>query len=184
MTTEVRPGLPSVPELTVLAAIAAVTSRVKLATNVLVAPLRPAAVLAKTAATIDMMPKPVRAGGVPVWIGGRARPVVARRLARYGAGWIPWGTTPETFGAAVAEMRALVDAEGGDPGAFQIAYPLVNAFRPSGGPDYPAMLADVPRLTAAGVTDFRTLLRVPRQHDAALDMLGELAGHFAAVAKG
>ena len=143
--------------LTVLAAMAAVTSRVKLATNVLVAPLRPAVVLAKMATTIDvpsagrfelgvgvgwqeaenraagvyftrrgrildqtleagqqlwtrpeadftaggfpvdgvhMMPKPVRATGVPVWIGGRARPEVARRVARYGTGWIPWAWRP------------------------------------------------------------------------------------------
>jgi probable F420-dependent oxidoreductase len=232
--------------LTVLAAMAAVTSRVKLATNVLVAPLRPAVVLAKMATTIDvlsagrfelgvgigwqeaeyraagvdfarrgrvldqtleacrqlwtapeadfagdgfsvagvhMMPKPARATGVPVWIGGRARPTVARRVARYASGWIPWGTTPATFADAVAEMRKLVAAEGGDPGAFQIAYPLVNAFRPAAGVDHAAMFADVPRLAADGVTDFRTLLRVPQSHDAAREMLTEMAGRFAEAAR-
>ena len=231
--------------LTVLAAMAAVTIRVKLATNVLVAPLRPAVVLAKTAATIDvlsagrfelgvgigwqeaeyraagvdfarrgrildqmleacrqlwtepeanfagdgfsldgihMMPKPARAAGVPVWIGGRVRPVVARRLARYGSGWIPWGATPATFLDDVAGMRKLVAAEGADPAAIQIAYPLVNAFLPAGVPDYAAMFADVPRLAAGGVTDFRTLLRVPREYDAARAMLAELAGSFAEAA--
>jgi probable F420-dependent oxidoreductase len=232
--------------LTVLAAMAAVTSRVKLATNVLVAPLRPAVVLAKMATTIDvlsagrfelgvgvgwqeaeyraagvdfarrgrildqtldacrqlwtvaeadfaadgfsvagihMMPKPTRATGVPVWIGGRARPAVARRVARYGTGWIPWGTTPATFGAAVADMRKLVEAQGGDANAIQIAYPLVNAFLPTGGVDYTAMFADVPRLAEGGVTDFRTLLRVPREYDAARDMLAELAGRFAEASR-
>jgi probable F420-dependent oxidoreductase len=230
--------------LTVLAALAAVTSRVRLATNVLVAPLRPAVVLAKTAATIDvlsagrfelgvgigwqeaeyraagvdfgrrgrildetleacrqlwtqseaaltaegfsvagihMMPKPVRASGVPVWIGGRARPAVARRLARYGTGWIPWGATPATFLDDVAHMRGLVAAEGADLGAIQIAYPLVNAFLPSGAVDYAAMFADVPMLAAAGVTDFRTLLRVPQEYNAARAMLDELEGRFSAV---
>ena len=231
--------------LTVLAAMAAVTGRVKLATNVLVAPLRPAVLLAKTAATIDvlsagrfelgvgigwqeaeyraagvdfarrgqildqqleachqlwtqpeagfagdgfslagihMMPKPVRATGVPVWIGGRARPVVARRLARYGSGWIPWGATPATFLDDVAAMRGLIATEGGDPYAIQIAYPLVNAFLPSGAADYAAMFADVPRLAAAGVTDFRTLLRVPKEPAAARAMLADIAGHFAEAA--
>ena len=86
---------------------------------------------------IHMMPKPARACGVPVWIGGRARPVVARRLARYGSGWIPWGATPDTFLDDVAVMRGLVAAEGGDPHAVQIAYPLVNAFLPSGDPGLP-----------------------------------------------
>jgi probable F420-dependent oxidoreductase len=230
--------------LTVLAAMAAVTGRVKLATNVLVAPLRPAAVLAKMATTIDvlsagrfelgvgvgwqqaeyraagvdftrrgrildqileacrqlwtqpeagftgdgfsvdgihMMPKPARAIGVPVWIGGRPRPEVARRLARYGAGWIPWGTEPGTFGPAITRMRELVAEAGGDPDAFQIAYPLVNAFGSAGEVDYAAMFADVPRLAEAGVTDFRTLLRVPREYQSAQAMLTELAEHFRAA---
>lgn len=230
--------------LTVLAAMAAVTTRVRLGTNVLVAPLRSPVVLAKTAATIDvlshgrlelgvgigwqeaeyravgvdfasrgrifdellaacrelwtapvasfagehfqfsgvhMMPKPTRPEGVPVWIGGSARLVVARRVARYGVGWIPWGATADTFIEAVSQMRRLVEAEGRDFDEVQVAYPLVNRFLPSGDIDHAALLRDVPRLVAAGITDFRTLLRVPATYAGARTMLDGLVGEFAGV---
>ena len=49
------PEAPWLEPLTVLTAMGAVTERLRLATGILVAPVRPAAVLAKTAATIDVL---------------------------------------------------------------------------------------------------------------------------------
>ena len=140
--------------LTTLAVVAGMTSRLRLATNILLAALRRPVVLAKSAATLDVlsrgrldlgvgvgwqreeydaagldfesrgrqldhtlavcqtlwreerarfddgllafehihqMPKPLREGGVPLWVSGTVNPRVARRLARFGSGWIPWG---------------------------------------------------------------------------------------------
>jgi len=131
-----------------------------------------------------MMPKPKDASGIPVWIGGRPLPRVARRLARFGTGWLPWGASPETFLHFHEEMGRLVEAEGRDFSTIQVAYSLPTVLTESRQLDYDRMLAPVACLVEHGVSDFRTLLRIPAEHAAARDLLCELRQRFDAVVAG
>lgn len=230
--------------LTALTAMAAVTERVLLATNILVAPLRPAVLLAKTAATIDvlshgrfelgvglgwqeaeyralgvdfhrrgalldqqleacrelwtaevaqvhsrdleidgaqMMPKPTRPGGVPVWIGGRPVAAAARRLARHGDGWVPWGADPDNYASLVAQMRELVESEGRDFATVQLSFALPTHLTDERRLDLPRMFEPVPALVAAGVHDFRVMPRLAVGIEPAREQLAELVEAFGTI---
>jgi probable F420-dependent oxidoreductase len=232
--------------VTLLAAVAAVTSRVRLGTNILLAALRRPVVLAKSLATLDVlsegrvdlgvgvgwqreeyeaaglafdgrgklldhtlsvlqtlwreqrasyadevltfdgihsMPKPRQPGGVPVWVSGTVNPMVARRVARFGSGWIPWGAAAADVRSGIAEMRGLVEAAGATFDGIDVVgtLPLVRA--DGGGVDLAATMAGVPELVAAGVTDVRVALRVPPDAgaDAAFEIYSAAVEAFRAV---
>ncbi|MBW0018151.1 MAG: TIGR03619 family F420-dependent LLM class oxidoreductase [Mycobacterium sp.] len=204
--------------LTVLTYLAARTERIRLGTNILLAPLRPAAVLAKTVATMDVlsggridlgvgvgwqreeydaagvdfdrrgaildqtlevcqrlwqenevsytgtglsfdrihqMPKPVQAGGVPIWVSGTVNRAVARRLARFGKYWIPWGSDARDIAAGIERMRAAVEHAGGDPDGFGITGALRVKAGSDGRPDLAAVATAAVSQAQAGVTDLR-----------------------------
>lgn len=204
--------------LTTLTYLAARTERIRLGTNILLAALRPAAVLAKTLATIDVlsggrvdvgvgvgwqreeydaagvdfdrrgaildqtlevcqrfwrenevsfhsadlnfdrihqMPKPVQPGGVPVWVSGTVNRSVARRLARFGRGWIPWGPDARDVAGGISRMRAAVERVGGDPDGFGVAGTLRVPSGADGRLDVAAVAAGAASLAEAGVTDLR-----------------------------
>lgn len=106
---------------------------------------------------IHQMPKPVRPGGVPIWVSGRSTNArVVERVARYGAGWIPWGDDARDPRPGIDRMRAALAAAGRDPGALQVTASL------------PSDLDAVRDLAAAGVTDFRVAQRVEDDDLAAL----------------
>jgi len=227
--------------LTTLSVVCGMTSRVRLGTNILIAALRRPVVLAKSAATLDvlsggrldlgvgigwqreeyeaagldfgargrqldltlevcqtlwrepragvdlpglafdaihMMPKPVHPDGVPIWVSGRVNERVARRLARFGSGWIPWGEDAEDVAGSIPRMRAAVAAADGDGDGMQVAGMLPVVRREDRTVDVAATIDRTLPLVDAGVTDFRGYLPVPSAYDAAVEYLREIADAF------
>jgi probable F420-dependent oxidoreductase len=241
------PDGPWLEPLTTLAVVAGITRRIRLGTNVILAALRRPVVLAKTAATLDvlsggrldlgvgvgwqreeyeaaglafeergallnetlavcqalwtqpraeyrsaatglsfqaihMMPKPAQPGGVPIWVSGTVNPHVVRRLAAFGAGWIPWGDAAADLPASIAAVKSALAQAGRDPAGLQVAGTWPAARGASGAVDLTATFAAVPALAAAGVTDFRPAVPVPDDPGAAGDALAELVAAFRAAA--
>jgi probable F420-dependent oxidoreductase len=227
--------------LTTLSVICGMTSRVRLGTNILIAALRRPVVLAKAAATLDvlsggrldlgvgvgwqreeyeaagldfgtrgrqldltlevcqslwrepramvdlpglafeaihMMPKPPQPGGVPIWVSGRLNEKVARRLARFGCGWIPWGEDAADLAVSIPRMRDVVAAAGGDGDAMQVAGTLPAVWREDRSIDLDTTMERVLPLVDAGVSDFRARFPVPIEYDAAVDYLRGIAEVF------
>jgi probable F420-dependent oxidoreductase len=227
--------------LTVLTAIAATTTRIRLGTAVLLAALRRPAVLAKQLATLDVlsggrvdlgvgvgwqreeydavglsfedrgrlldhtlevcqtlwtqqrasyqspeltfdgihqMPKPVQPGGVPVWISGTVNNAVARRIARFGSGWIPWGPAYGDIAGSVAAMKDKVLAFGGDPTDLQVQGIARVVKGRDGSFDLAATMSEIPALVAAGVTDVRFPASFSADRDDAGEVLSSLVAAF------
>ncbi len=68
-----------------------------------------------TFAGIHQMPKPRQAGGIPIWVSGRVNPRSMERLARYGAGWIPWDEDAADLEQGIGKMRTAVGASVATP---------------------------------------------------------------------
>jgi probable F420-dependent oxidoreductase len=226
--------------LSTLAIMAGRTSRIRLGTNILIAALRRPVVLAKSAATIDvlsggrldlgvgvgwqreeyeaaglsferrgdlldetlrvcqvlwrervaaydtpglrfdrihMMPKPRQADGVPIWVSGTVNRRVARRLAEFGSGWIPWGPAAADPVQGIRQMGALLAEVDKDIASLQVVGTLPTSTA-GGRIDVPATMAPVGMLLEAGVTDFRMNLRVPPDRSEALDLLSPIVQAF------
>lgn len=130
---------------------------------------------------IHQMPKPVQAGGVPIWVSGTVNRAVARRIVRFGSGWIPWGPAVADPAGGIAEMRELIEAEGGDPTDLQVTgyAPVIRG--DDGAVDVDRTMAGLPPLVEAGVTDLRFTLPVPGGEQAAIDYLSPIAAAFRAA---
>jgi len=227
--------------LTTLAWLAGRTDRIRLQTGILLAALRRPVVLAKSAATLDVlsggrldlgvgvgwqeaeytaagleftnrgrlldhalevcellwggtrvsyespelgfegvysMPGPVEASGIPVWVSGTANRRTAKRLARFGTGWIPWGDDRSDPVAGMDRMCTLFDELGLGELPAEVQGPVATVRGPDGTVDLSATMAGVPDLVAAGVTDCRLTVRLPEGLEEATDLLGRAVGAF------
>ncbi len=235
--------------LTMLSAIAATTRRVRLATAILVAPLRRAPALAKALATLDVVsggrlelgvgvgwqreeydasgvpfagrgdaldrtldqlqrlwrgeavlparaadgathtagrrvwcePRPLQPGGVPLWISGRLHDRTLARMARFGAGWIPWGDHRKDTVAGIPRVRAALEAAGRDPLDFGVRGTLRVVMDQGGRVDGERTVAPVPAMVAAGVTDFGLAGAFAADDDTAGEQLTAVVAAFAAA---
>lgn len=230
--------------MTLLSVVAGATRRIRLQTNILLAALRRPVVLAKAAATLDvlsrgrldlgvgvgwqreeyeaagldfatrgalldetlavcrtlwtqqraahsspslhfeaihMMPKPTRAEGVPIWVSGTVNARVVRRLAAFGAGWIPWGDAAADLVPAVSGMKqALADA-GRDPSGLGVVGSLRAVCKDDRTLHVAASVDALGPQLEAGITDFRSRIALPADPTAAADLLGELVPAFRAA---
>jgi probable F420-dependent oxidoreductase len=71
-------------------------------------------------------PKPVRPGGLPIWIGGHTQSTI-ERVARFGAGLAAGSVSPERAGKLLAQVRHASEQLGRDPQSVGI---LVQASAP------------------------------------------------------
>ena len=131
---------------------------------------------------IHMMPKPLQPGGVPIWVSGTINPRVVRRVARFGAGWVPWGPAAADIRTGITQMKdALADA-GRDASDLQVtgALPLVK--REDRSLDVERTMEAVPGLADAGLTDLRARFSLPKDGSAALDELRGIVHTFRVAA--
>jgi probable F420-dependent oxidoreductase len=229
--------------LTLLTFVAGMTSRVRLATGILIAALRRPIVLAKMASTLDVlsngrldlgvgvgwqreeyvaaglpfegrgrlldhtlevcqtvwretnasyhsdeldfdhihqMPKPLQAGGVPIWVSGTLNQRVIDRVVRFGSGWIPWGDDIADPAKGIQVMREALDAAGRGDVKLQVTTGLPTVKDAGGALDLARTMDGVAPLVEAGITDFR-VYAVPADPSAARDQLSELVTAFRAT---
>ena len=124
---------------------------------------------------IHQMPKPLRPGGIPVWISGTVNKRVARRLSKFGTRWIPWGRDIVNLDASVPAMRQAIADVGGDPSDLQVQGSAALVKTADGGIDVDASVSPVAKQVAAGATDIRF---------AGSPAEGSASGHRAVVAVG
>ena len=119
---------------------------------------------------IHVLPKPVRPGGIPVWVGGHTDAAL-RRTATLGDGWHPIGMrssirlAPEDYATSARRIHTLAREAGRDPKAITLSLRVPMEVRPrqakAPAGDRPLfqgtaeqVTADIRAYAAIGVTHF------------------------------
>ena len=157
------PDDPWLEPLTVLAAMAAVTSELRLATGILIAPLRPPALLAKTAATLDVISE----GRLELGVGmGWQR----EEYAALGLDWSDRGRLlDDALGACVALWGEPPTEFRGHRLQFDDVYCVPRPHRPTGIP-----------LLIAGTLSERNIERIARWGSGWIPIMGASSDDVAA----
>ncbi len=124
-----------------------------------------------------MMPKPLQPGGVPIWVSGTINKMVLDRIVRFGKGWIPWGDDQANVGSGVARVREALEAAGRNTEGFQVSAHLPMQ-KGEGDIDIERSMEQVPGMLESGVTDFRAMLPIPADLNAATDYLSAVVASF------
>ncbi len=231
---------PWLEPLTLISALAAVTTRVRFSTKILIAPLRPAPLLAKTLATLDVIsggrmevgvstgwqreeldasgvdwnrrgqilsdtmaacrvlwrdgpasfhsesfsfdriwcrPRPLQAGGIPIWFAGSLHAKNLERICRLGDGWIPAPySSIDAFRRDTAILREAFSRADRDPDRLGIQGDLDALTSTDGRPDLRASLAAVPDWVRAGATTVNVVLSLfggPKRAERCFEILAD-----------
>lgn len=127
---------------------------------------------------IHQMPKPVQAGGIPIWISGTVNKRVARRLSSFGTRWIPWGPAIMNLEEAITAMKQAIADAGGDPAALEVQGTALLRRSDDGSLDVDASLGPALKQVAAGATDVRFGGSLPDDPQQAGDEFAELVSAF------
>jgi probable F420-dependent oxidoreductase len=130
---------------------------------------------------IHQMPKPLQPGGVPIWVSGTVRKTTARRVARFGSGWIPWGQDIADLPNAIPRMKDAINAAGGNPEGLKVAGNLPAVRGADGNMDVEATMAGVPALVENGITEFSGMFEIPADRNGAEEKLRHIVRSFRAV---
>jgi probable F420-dependent oxidoreductase len=131
---------------------------------------------------LGQRPRPVQAGGPPIWIGG-STPAALRRAALLGDGWLPQGPPRQGLRAAIADLQRMRSGAGRDGAPFAVNAGLVCYV---GTPSWetgswckagPAseVAASVSALASRGVTHVQVRLR-SRSCSELVDQVAAFAG--------